>query len=140
AALPGLQLLDRDLELGADLRAAWLARAADGAHVLVLQSAGEGDQAVLDALDALAFARARRTALAHHGAALAAAAPEPGEAHAAAAGAPAAGRGPAQAEAQRDAPQVRVVLVAERFARRVLDRLEPLVAAPAAHGHGAALS
>jgi len=65
-ALPDLEPVDRQLELGEGLEAELVAVDAAGRLVLVLLVPGEGDAAPLAALDALAFARANRALLAAH--------------------------------------------------------------------------
>jgi len=65
-ALPDLEPLDRQLELGEGRQAELVAVDATGRLVLVLLVPGDGDEAPLAALDALAFARANRALLAAH--------------------------------------------------------------------------
>jgi len=65
-ALPGLEIVDRDLVLDERGRADLAAVDASGRLVLVIVAAKNGDRTALDALDALAFARRNADVLARH--------------------------------------------------------------------------
>lgn len=97
-ALPELDPIDRELELGEGHQAELVAADPGGRLVLVLLVPGEGDEAPLAALDALAFGRANGALLAAH----------------------------LGAASLRPELAPRVVLVAEGFAPTVLARLEGL--------------
>lgn len=102
-ALPGFEVLDRGLELEGGASADLVGLDAQGRIVLVLGCDGRGEEPVLGALDALAYARRNREPLQRHLA-------HPRFAH----GAPA------------PATPVRVLLVSEKFGRSVIERLQPL--------------
>jgi hypothetical protein len=106
-ALPGFEVLDRELELPSSERADFVGVDGHGRLTLVLDAGGEGEEPVLRALDALAFARRNSEALARH-------------------------LESARGDATRIRPELapRVVLVAEGFSRKLIERLQPLV------GHG----
>ena len=105
-ALPGLAVLDRDLELGSGLSADVVGRVPDGRIVLVIECDGEGDAPVLAALDALAFAARHAGSLERHLGV---------EAASAGAESPAGG-----------ARRTLVVLVSPRFTRKLQERLAPM--------------
>ena len=65
-ALPGVDILDRDLELDAAVRADLVAVDPVGRLVLVLVVGEEVERAVFDTLDVLAFARSNRSLLVRH--------------------------------------------------------------------------
>jgi hypothetical protein len=97
--LPGFEVLDRGLELEAGASADLVGLDAQGRVVLVLGCDGRGVEPVLGALDALAYARRNREPLQRH------------LEH------PRLARGAA----------VRVLLVADKFGRSVIERLQPLL-------------
>jgi hypothetical protein len=66
AAMPDLELVDRDLDLGGQRRAQLVGVDASGRLVLVLSIEGDDESTVLSALDGLAFARQNESALASH--------------------------------------------------------------------------
>jgi hypothetical protein len=101
-ALPGFELLDRDLELTASERADIVGVDGHGRLTLVLDAGGEGEEPVLRALDALAFARRNGEALARH----------------------------LESTRVRAELTPRVLLVAEGFSRKLIERMVPLA------GHG----
>lgn len=101
-ALPGFELLGRDLELSNSERADIVGIDGHGRLTLVLDAGGEGEEPVLRALDALAFARRNVEALARH----------------------------FEATRVRNELAPRVLLVAEGFSRKLIERMVPLA------GHG----
>jgi len=95
---PGLEILDRDLELSDRFRADLVAVEASGRLVLVLLVEGEGDEPVLAALEALAFAEHNAQVLAAH----------------------------FEAPHLRSDQPPRVLLVAQNFPPSLVERLRPL--------------
>ena len=95
---PGLEVLDRDLELSERFRADLVAMEQSGRLVLVILVEGDGDEPVLASIEALAFAE-------HNAAVLPAHFEEP--------------------RLRTDQPP-RVLLVAQRFPQGLLARLRPL--------------
>lgn len=101
-ALPGFQLLGRELELSSSERADIVGVDGQGRLTLVLDAGGEGEEPVLRALDALAFARRNADAIARH----------------------------LDSTRVRAELSPRVLLVAEGFSRKLIERMVPLA------GHG----
>jgi hypothetical protein len=98
AAVPGLEYCDRDLDLGNGQRADLACVDGDGRATAVLLVDGEDPDAALRALDALAWLARHRPQLAQH----------------------------LESERLDPALDPRVVLVAERYGERALDRLAGL--------------
>ncbi|MDP6956499.1 MAG: hypothetical protein QF599_11040, partial [Planctomycetota bacterium] len=65
-SLPGLVVLDRDLDYGGDVGVDLVAADPAGALTLVLLTEGGGEQPILAALDVLAFARREGPLLERH--------------------------------------------------------------------------
>lgn len=96
--LPGFELLDRDLELEGEGLARFVGIDASGRLVLVLEAGGEGEEPILTALDALAWARRSLPGIARH----------------------------LRCERMRTDLAPRAVLIADSFSRRLTERLVPL--------------
>ena len=97
-SLPGLVVLDRDLDYGGQVGIDLVAADQAGALTLVLLVDGEGEEPVLAALDVLAFARREQLLLERH---------------------------LGQASFRGDLPP-RVILVADRFDQLLRERIAPL--------------
>jgi hypothetical protein len=97
-ALPGFEPLAHDLELSSSERADCVGVDGNGRLTLVLDAGGEGEEPVLRALDALSFARRNGEAIARH----------------------------LDCPRLRSELSARVVLVAEGFSRKLIERMVPL--------------
>ncbi len=96
--IPGLVILDRDLELGGAHRADMVGVEGSGRLVMVLLVEGSGDEPVMGAVEALAFARRNATVLPVH----------------------------LDAPRLRVDLEPRVILIAQSFDEYLMDRLHPL--------------